>query len=360
MATIGLAIAVGVFVWRLFVQIKRHLLWRVRRKLILSYIFIGVIPSLLILVFFLFAGSLLFVNVSAYLFKDGYDGIVENARVSAQAAATEIDRDPSDRPRDRAARAPDPRSQTYPNFSIAYLPPEGRPVTAGRWSPLPAPDRMPAWLKDEVFAGSLAVPVKDSAEEEDLRRPRLRQGRRRRPRRRRRSSIFRSTSRCCTSCTTRRASASRTCSTRVSTGRQPRAPGRAPAPERAIDPLRAQPGAGGRHDWAAGVMRRDTVAHPLPGAASSTTHLSSAQSILVERHALLGRAADPAAGHRRDVPDHRGGRAGHGPGARAVDHQFGARAVHGHRAGAAGGLHPPHQHRVAAISSASWPTRSTR
>src|SRR5688572_30820448 len=46
MATLGLAISLGVFAWRLFVQIKRRLLWRVRRKLILSYIFIGVIPSL--------------------------------------------------------------------------------------------------------------------------------------------------------------------------------------------------------------------------------------------------------------------------------------------------------------------------
>ena len=59
-ATIGLGVAVGVFAWRLFVQIKRRLLWRVRRKLILSYIFIGVIPALLILIFFLFAGSLVF------------------------------------------------------------------------------------------------------------------------------------------------------------------------------------------------------------------------------------------------------------------------------------------------------------
>src|SRR6187431_953516 len=92
--TLALAVAVGVFTWRLFVQIKRRLLWRVRRKLILSYIFIGVIPSLLILVFFLFAGSLVFMNVSAYLFKDGYETIVENARLSAQAAATEIARNP--------------------------------------------------------------------------------------------------------------------------------------------------------------------------------------------------------------------------------------------------------------------------
>src|SRR5687767_16042407 len=40
-ATLGLLVAVVYFVWRLFVLMKRRLLWRVRRKLILSYIFIG-------------------------------------------------------------------------------------------------------------------------------------------------------------------------------------------------------------------------------------------------------------------------------------------------------------------------------
>src|SRR5918993_1564323 len=94
-ATLALAVSLGVFAWRLFVQIKRRLLWRVRRKLILSYIFIGVIPSLVILVFFLFAGSLVFMNVSAYLFKDGYDTIIDDARLSAQAAAIEIGRNPT-------------------------------------------------------------------------------------------------------------------------------------------------------------------------------------------------------------------------------------------------------------------------
>ena len=49
-----------------------------RRKLILSYIFIGVVPALLIIGFFLFGGSLVSMNVSAYLFKDGYDAIVED------------------------------------------------------------------------------------------------------------------------------------------------------------------------------------------------------------------------------------------------------------------------------------------
>jgi len=166
-ATIGLAIAVGTFAWRLFVQIKRRLLWRVRRKLILSYIFIGVIPSLLILVFFLFAGSLVFMNVSAYLFKDGYDTIVEDARLSAQAAASEIARNPGSAV-ETIARVHRIRASMYPAISIAYLGPDGETETVGPWQRFPAPDRLPAWLEEDSFAGSLGVPVKDSQGEEDL------------------------------------------------------------------------------------------------------------------------------------------------------------------------------------------------
>jgi phosphoserine phosphatase RsbU/P len=166
-ATVALGIAVGVFAWRLFVQIKRRLLWRVRRKLILSYIFIGVIPSLLILVFFLFAGSLVFMNVSAYLFKDGYDTIVENARLSAQAAATEILRNPASAV-ETIERVHRIRASTYPAISLAYLDPAGRRAMVGPWQRLPAPEQVPAWVKEDVFTGSFGTPVKDSAGEEDL------------------------------------------------------------------------------------------------------------------------------------------------------------------------------------------------
>ena len=54
-ATVGLTFSILVFLSRRLFLVKRRLLWRVRRKLILSYIFIGVIPSLLILGFFLLA-----------------------------------------------------------------------------------------------------------------------------------------------------------------------------------------------------------------------------------------------------------------------------------------------------------------
>jgi sigma-B regulation protein RsbU (phosphoserine phosphatase) len=167
-ATIALAVALVVFGWRLFVQVKRRLLWRVRRKLILSYIFIGVVPSLLILIFFLFAGSLVFMNVSAYLFRDGYDKVIEDARVSAQAAATEIARSPG-RAQETIDRVHRIRSTSYPALAIAYLAPDGTRLTAGEWTLVPAPAAAPVWLgARELFQGSIGAPIKNAPGEEDL------------------------------------------------------------------------------------------------------------------------------------------------------------------------------------------------
>ncbi|MBA3642206.1 MAG: hypothetical protein H0W53_23705, partial [Acidobacteria bacterium] len=94
-ATLGLIISLSYFIWRLFVLSKRRLLWRVRRKLIISYIFMGVVPALLIIGFFLLGAGLVSMNVSAYLFKDGYDALVEDISVLTEAAARDIARDPA-------------------------------------------------------------------------------------------------------------------------------------------------------------------------------------------------------------------------------------------------------------------------
>jgi sigma-B regulation protein RsbU (phosphoserine phosphatase) len=166
-ATLVLVVAVGAFVWRLFVLMKRRLLWRVRRKLILSYIFIGVIPSLLILVFFMFGGSLVFMNVSAYLFKDGYDKVVDDARVSAQAAAIEIARNPAtaDETINRVHRI---RGRQYAGLSVAYVRPNGTLDRVGRWDHLPPPSHIPGWLRDDLFTGSIAVPIAELPGEQTL------------------------------------------------------------------------------------------------------------------------------------------------------------------------------------------------
>ena len=85
------------FVWRLFLLMKRRLLWRVRRKLILSYIFIGVVPALLIIAFFLLGAWVVSINVSAYLFQRRLRRHRQLRAPRGQAAAAEIARTPATR-----------------------------------------------------------------------------------------------------------------------------------------------------------------------------------------------------------------------------------------------------------------------
>src|SRR5919198_2631198 len=161
-ATIALIISVGYFVTKLFVLMKQRLLWRVRRRLILSYIFIGVIPSLLIIVFFLFCGAVLFMTVAAYLFKNGYDKIADDATVVAQAAALEIGRSPASA-QQTVERVHRIRSQAYRTMSVVYIAPDGSAHPVGRWEHMPPPSKVPAWLTDDL-TGNIALPLPGSPE----------------------------------------------------------------------------------------------------------------------------------------------------------------------------------------------------
>jgi serine phosphatase RsbU (regulator of sigma subunit) len=175
-ATIGLVLSVGYFAWGLFVRVKQRLLWRVRRKLILSYIFIGVVPSLLIVTFFLLGGVLIFMNVSAYLFKDGYDSAVDFVKLATESAAAEMSRAPESA--DQAiARIHRNASRQYPVLSMTYVPLPPRagtrdagtraaalraPVILGLWEHAAAPATIPEWLKSRPLAGgTVVVPAED-------------------------------------------------------------------------------------------------------------------------------------------------------------------------------------------------------
>jgi serine phosphatase RsbU (regulator of sigma subunit) len=68
-------------------EIRRRLLWRVRRKLTISYIFIGVVPALLIIAFFLLCAVLLFFNVGGYMVRTRAASLVEDARSLARSVA---------------------------------------------------------------------------------------------------------------------------------------------------------------------------------------------------------------------------------------------------------------------------------
>ncbi len=173
-ATIALLVAVGYFVTRLIILVQRHLLWRVRRKLILSYIFIGFVPALLIFGFFWLAASVISMNVSAYLFRNGYEEIVRNAAALADAAASEISRLPSD-PGGTISRVHQNGSAALntQGISMAFLSAgskAGAPVVAGEWDHTAPIAEVPGWVKARAdgFTGTIAVPHPDRSDRPEL------------------------------------------------------------------------------------------------------------------------------------------------------------------------------------------------
>jgi sigma-B regulation protein RsbU (phosphoserine phosphatase) len=186
LATFGLLVALGYFLWRLFVLTQRRLLWRVRRKLILSYIFIGVVPALLIIGFFLLGAGFLSMNVSAYLFKDGYDDLLERVKLMTQATAADIGRGaPAPDALSHALDVADPK---HPGLSFAYLPARrfvilppytlvvldrDTSAAAGDWEHTRQPRMLPAWVRTAVtsygsWSGTLTLPVADTENEVEL------------------------------------------------------------------------------------------------------------------------------------------------------------------------------------------------
>jgi phosphoserine phosphatase RsbU/P len=173
LATIGIVVSLGYFVWHLFVLTKRRLLWAVRRKLILSYIFIGVVPALLIVTFFLVGGVLIFTNISAYLFKDGYDKAGNDLNLATRGAASELGRAPESEAQS-LSRIQRNLAARYREISFAFVPAsaarDGRlePMQAGPWRHAQPPARIPLWITRSGWAGTLTLPVPNTADEVDL------------------------------------------------------------------------------------------------------------------------------------------------------------------------------------------------
>ena len=162
---------------RFAVWSKRRLLWRVRRKLILSYVFVGVVPALLVITFFLLAGMILAFNVSSYLVQSRIRTLTDQARFLAQTVQLEVQRVTSaaalQETLERRESVMEPR---YPFLSLAVVPvanlsckvepiqaarvpkvlPAPLPMTAGGWKHLPAPTELPKWVGCDGFSGLVA------------------------------------------------------------------------------------------------------------------------------------------------------------------------------------------------------------
>jgi serine phosphatase RsbU (regulator of sigma subunit) len=146
-------------------------LWRVRRKLTLSYVFIGFVPLLLLAAFFLLCGLLLFFNVSSYLVQSRVNALVDETRFLAEASAIELAQAGDDASFDEVlTRRQEAASARYHGASMVVVPTYrvcgptnatpgrtvSRPLASGAWAHLEAPASLPLWVTCDGFAGLLA------------------------------------------------------------------------------------------------------------------------------------------------------------------------------------------------------------
>lgn len=136
--------------FRLAGRLLARWLWRIRTKLILSYLFIAVVPVVLLVLFFALAGVLFSGVVASYVVTAEIDRRSEDlgrtvgaawARLSSNAG---VDADAVE-----AALAP--LRQRYPTLSYT-LARDGRRIASSGT----LPDRLPAWLTAASFAGVAA------------------------------------------------------------------------------------------------------------------------------------------------------------------------------------------------------------
>jgi len=141
LAGLALATTILLLVWRLWAS-HAGACSGGPRKLILSYVFIGVVPVVLLAAFFLFAGLLMSLHVSAFLFKRGFDDLVDEATVLARTAAVEVQRAGVAQADDVLARRAANAESRYRGVSMALVPRRGAarqtdvvPHVAGAWKP---------------------------------------------------------------------------------------------------------------------------------------------------------------------------------------------------------------------------------
>ena len=153
--SIVLVVALGYLLVRILVLLQRRLLWRVRRRLVLSYVLIGFVPIVLIVSFFLLAGVLMLGTESSSRVQLSFEDVVDDA--AGLAATTAVDLRGLADPDPAAVRAVLARrirgvEERYPSASIVVVPrAEGDPsrVTAGPWRHTAEPPAFPAWLAQE-------------------------------------------------------------------------------------------------------------------------------------------------------------------------------------------------------------------
>jgi hypothetical protein len=178
----GLAIAVGAgyFLVQLILLAKRRLLWRVRRKMLVSYIFIGFFPAFFLVAFTLLCAYQLFLNFSSYLVQARLQLLSDQAGFLSQSTALEIQRAGGRDVAGIIAHRQTTAATQFPEVSIAVVPVargcaksevgslKSGPLrqtadfklqtfeTAGEWTHIDPPRTVPAWIECRGYSGVFA------------------------------------------------------------------------------------------------------------------------------------------------------------------------------------------------------------
>jgi serine phosphatase RsbU (regulator of sigma subunit) len=155
-------ISIGWLIARAFLRGQRQWLWAVRRKLILSYVFFGVFPVLLMAVLVAVAGVMIYMNVAGYLFVTGYQTTTFDVTRIAETSIVELADNPA-RIQEILDRRVANLQSIFPSISMELFQSDakGKPqiLRAGLWQHMPPPGELPEWVRNraEGFRGTIAV-----------------------------------------------------------------------------------------------------------------------------------------------------------------------------------------------------------
>ena len=156
-ASLALAAGLASILLRLLIRLQRRLLWRVRRKLILSYVFIGFVPVLLVVAFFAVAGAMSVLSTSSDRVRRELDAVTGDVEVAARAVGARLTGGMA--PAAALDQMRTAMRQEYRGVSGLVLDAVGggARAVAGPWSHGPRPDAVPAWIGPDGFAGLVTV-----------------------------------------------------------------------------------------------------------------------------------------------------------------------------------------------------------
>src|SRR5690242_3856721 len=157
---IGLAVSAGYYIVRLAGAFKHHIIWHLRRRLVVTYLFIAVVPIVLILVLAgvgavitngQFAAFLVTLNVN-----DQVEKLQQLNRIVAHQAYMSSARTPAellDQLQQFYEQQLSQHSTNYPGLEIVLRVGNQQRAFSLNGSPVRRVPTIPAWLKSEEFSG---------------------------------------------------------------------------------------------------------------------------------------------------------------------------------------------------------------